>query len=101
MTEAETQALTDFVRARIAEDEAAARKYPELGWDRDRWELGFAFDRGYSEPTDVTIDPARVLAECEAKRLLIERVGNPHWAGFNILALPYADHPDYRQEWKP
>ena len=55
----------------------------------------------YAGPHIARWDPARVLAECEAKRQLIERVGNPDWAGFRILALPYADHPDYQQEWKP
>ncbi|MER8233489.1 DUF6221 family protein [Streptomyces sp. NPDC094049] len=63
-------------------------------------------------------DPARVLAEVEAKRLLLteyaEVRGNEaadyEWAGgwarglgqaVAFLALPYADHPDYRPEWAP
>jgi hypothetical protein len=53
-------------------------------------------------------DPARVLAECEAKRRIVDSEGSPYVEGhvpatrtLRFLALPYADHPDYRQEWKP
>jgi hypothetical protein len=79
-------------------------------------------------------DPARVLAEIETKRRIIElhAIGpcadgpkgvlvcgtcGPHgdstaaWHGgdyawypcdtIKTLALPYADHPDYREEWRP
>lgn len=54
-------------------------------------------------------DPARVLAECEAKRRIVgyHSVPDPHDHGegcpgcdtMRALALPYADHPDYRAEW--
>jgi hypothetical protein len=57
-------------------------------------------------------NPARVLAEVEAKRQIlawIDRVaisGQVTWsfdadAPIRLLALPYADHPDYREEWRP
>lgn len=55
-------------------------------------------------------DPARVLAECEAKRQIVERCAavdfampSTHLAHgvLALLALPYADHPDYRDEWRP
>lgn len=63
-------------------------------------------------------DPSRVLAEVEAKRKIIERhqpVRVGPRAGIDcfadgdlypcdelrLLALPDADHPDYRPEWKP
>lgn len=58
-------------------------------------------------------DPARVLAECEAKRQIVEmawvHLGDDDYAWgmeeakrqiLAVLALPYADHPDYREEWK-
>lgn len=55
-------------------------------------------------------DPARALREVEAKRRILER-HNPcdDWSYGDastcpelcLLALPYADHRDYCQEWKP
>jgi hypothetical protein len=71
------------------------------------------FRRRYGDM--VLWNPARVLAECDAKRRIVER----HRQSFDIcagdcamqevspcptiraLALPYADHPDYCKEWKP
>lgn len=49
-------------------------------------------------------DPARVLAECEAKRRIVEWAsdgeGEFHWSTVLApLAAVYADHPDYREEW--
>lgn len=63
-------------------------------------------------------DPARVLREVEAKRLILaeyesvaedadlsddgDRVLLSSLRGaLKALALPYADHADYREEWKP
>lgn len=60
-------------------------------------------------------DPARVLADVEAKRRIVEEAnlylcdsgpgcGYRTKHGHNVLrllALPYADHPDYREEWRP
>lgn len=70
-------------------------------------------------------DPARVLADVAAKRKLIEYITSPQhlcpkpqddenywWEGgervhrpipcgcLRALAAPYADHPDYREEWR-
>lgn len=50
--------------------------------------------------------PARVLAECEAKRRIIgtlrDEGGDRLFADiFRLLALPLADRPGYREEWKP
>ncbi|MGY0067707.1 DUF6221 family protein [Streptomyces sp. QTS137] len=59
--------------------------------------------------------PARVLAEIEAKRELLRQYEHLKydvtpddltgvWAFEAVLrafALPYADHPDYRDEWRP
>jgi len=109
--------LTEFLLARITEDEEGARIvlsvgiHPELVMDpvAQQWLEHFG--------------PARVLAECEAKRLAIEAAWADHcqiegeWgsgqgqeqmsakddnpAVVEALALPYATHPDYRQEWAP
>jgi hypothetical protein len=68
-------------------------------------------------------DPIRVLAECKAREAIVEHA--QHWfktkrstpEGWTaetatayrmamewtlmLLALPYADHPDYQREWRP
>lgn len=121
--------LSEFLEARIAEDEAVANRYPDLNSGSDHWELLVDFDRDYSEPTAIAIEPARVLAECEAKRRIVA-LHPPRWAvvyrdserllamafdqesvkveaasgpvydpEVRVLALPYADHPDYDEEW--
>jgi len=75
--------LTEVLLAQIAEDEAVAREAITNG----EGSLDWADD---GDPTDMHIarwDPARVLAECEAKRLLIadltserhEVVGGHYW----------------------
>lgn len=62
-------------------------------------------------------DPARVLREVEAKRGVIEQyesIGTPPPGEIGpelsraelgrvlrLLALPYADHPDYDEDWRP
>lgn len=182
--------LTEFLLARIAEDEAAARAAIDPDRPGTHWHwvmdandtpvrhghLQRAQDDGESVslrtveeyPTRSGVgplphfvvqsgdvhgiggehiarwDPARVLAECDAKRRIIElhaswpvlvetppeltqsdsptemtfrltqqiawttqdeyrkRFGNepPTAPMIRTLALPYADHPDYRQEWK-
>lgn len=64
-------------------------------------------------------DPARVLAEVQAKRSMIDHLelAMPRLTPLNewgaaemdelagnmlqLLALPYASHPDYRAEWAP
>jgi hypothetical protein len=110
--------LTEFLLARIAEDEAAARE--------PRW---LAFEHGV-DSYGQEVFAKRVLAECESKRRIVRVHGprdgecdvcNRGWwdedddgteryasmpeaypcLTLRALALPYADHPDYRDEWKP
>lgn len=97
--------LTDFLLARIAEDVEAAT--PGEGWNTEYgiddvpvqfWDYG-----------EVHIGHKRFLAECEAKRQQIAhliRFMEGDYAPWNeeqlqIMATVYADHPDYREEWKP
>lgn len=118
--------LTEFLLARIAEDERAVE--PHRGY-MDWVPLGaIESGDGYAE---CSISAPRVLAECEAKRRIIGEHTYPpgeftalittcprcvdHNDGqgtrghdlsipcptLRMLALPYADHPDYRQEWRP
>ena len=132
-----TLTLTEFLLARIAEDEEAARRGisgqadPENGWGLAQYQgvagltltphVGHIHERVQGEHI-IRWHPARVLAECEAKRRIVERHRgfgfDEEWApeGYcgecegtlsspcatlRLLALPYADHPDYREEWRP
>jgi hypothetical protein len=100
--------LVAFLRARLDEDEQAARD-----GDDACWHIDYCDDEGkrYHE----RFDPARVLREVEAKRRILDEHGSgsdscdAHDASMRsipcdtllLLALPYADHPDYREEWRP
>jgi hypothetical protein len=97
--------LAEFLQARIAEDEEWARAAPPLdaAGVPERLQPGSA---------------ARVLADCEAKRRILQlwaqaeaeatAFASPplgpalgHRAVARFLALPYADHPRYRGDWRP
>lgn len=129
--------LADFLLARIAEDEATARAAAAdvITMGRSDGQTWHARDYEYEgigvngwpdegksggERTPVTDQitawsPARVLAECEAKRRIVARhaVCAPNYDEGNrletrvldwtmrLLALPYADHPDYDESWRP
>jgi len=115
--------LSEFLLARIAEDEAGENTYATA--------IGASTDH----------DQRRWWAECEAKRRIIDlaqqarsqgdvvvtvyggsssappfgAVGGSGGGGgggspgrrtaleqvLRLLALPYADHPDYSEEWRP
>lgn len=136
--------LIEFLLARIAEDEAAACQatagtwtYADGGdvWAGDQPVTLCGFDSAGSlqesiEPWNaehiVRHDPARVLAECAAKRRIVNAYqlaeadlerssGYPRRGGkaalsaacsafryaAMALAVPYADHPDYDETWRP
>jgi hypothetical protein len=109
--------LDEFLLARIAEDERLAAA------DDVRSAASLQPD-GHASP----FDPARVLAECAAKRHIVlscrevrpdTRILGARPAGMGdfplaphdqhqlaavtlaLLALPYAGHRDYRAEWRP
>lgn len=138
--------ITEFLLARIAEDERCARNaspgpwtfsdidsvgggtiydptvaIASVEWDAERVDQRVRRTRP-SWQADATgehiarHDPARVLAECAAKRAIIGLWSDPahigsftgDWdAGYTeaaddalrALAAVYADHPDYKQEW--
>lgn len=110
--------LAEFLLARIADDEQQAREaiaerervapsYPVPDMDFRAWS-----DTGVPA---VLVGAERVLAECEAKRHVIELhySWELHAAGapllevqagaaeaiLRVLATVYADHPDYQEEW--
>ena len=114
--------LTEFLLARIAEDEASA-----MGSQGGAWSTGGM--RMVSQPEGsegweaaapgwVLVEPHHVLAECDAKREIVryyiqlcanaEMVEDPfhyHSTGLlyavRTLAAIYADHPDYDEAWRP
>jgi hypothetical protein len=107
--------LADFLLARIDEENALA-----YAADQDAQTLGPITDDLSAEPGDHRVlhmfcwSPARVLADCEAKRRIVEDYLaqlNSHRSGWDArtprdlplraLALPYSDHADYRDEWRP
>ena len=153
--------LADFLLARIAEDEAVAKAAPcdNAGWFVDpspghdgEWLVDsnpslicYGNSNRDTQEHIARHDPARVLAECEAKRRIVkwhknwpvlvetrpeqsrmdgtvdtvpyrmtkqiawateqqyrERFGSEPPTGpiLRFLALPYADHPDFRDEWR-
>ena len=119
--------LDGFLLARIAEDQRLAAG-AAAATGRSAWDGGVLGDL----PMDVAAhvvhhDPARVLADCAARRRLVLacRDARPdlHLLGVRpegldfpleptdrhqlaaltlaLLALPYAAHPDYRGAWRP
>lgn len=116
--------LADFLRARLDEDEQAARAAfsgqvdPEDGWGAERAEgyrhttitphVGMIHEPVQADHV-VRWNPARVLREVAAKRALmveLDSSGGPetedaYHVVLRRLAAVYADHPDYREEWRP
>ena len=117
--------ITDFLLARIAEDEAVARDCAASVGEHARLEW-IIYEKREIDGEVVEVrrtltpyDPARVLAECEAKRRIVDEyvardedvdlmlgpnvLRQREWSGLRlavrVLAAVYADHPDYQQEW--
>lgn len=95
--------LVEFLKARLDEDEQVAKATVMDGisfWTaQDSW-LGLAAPVVAHAQRH---DPARVLAEVEAKRLqlALHKECDASCYVVRVLALPYASHPDYREEWRP
>lgn len=136
--------LITFLRARLDEDEQAARKAASLcgcHQDAPSWRFGDeatdgrilvaddphphvkrklgrrwngSYDGLFMAEHIARHDPARVLRDVDAKRQIIaecipSRVGGSELelsdalgeVVLAFLALTYAGHPDYREEWRP
>jgi len=140
--------LTDFLTARLDEDEAAARNVLALDYSEGRWRWQSHRPKPYrsalvNERDQILVaamnddvwpsaavadhitrhDPARVLATVAAHRAIVRDHGGRHvcedgMAGerwdddandvveapcdvMRIIGTIYADHPDYRDEWRP
>jgi hypothetical protein len=102
-----TLSLTEFLLARYAEDE----EWAKTAGDAYLRQHGLA--AWLSEPPTPGLF-SRVLADLEAKRQIVAmwQKANANREGtsdiesvlddvLRLLATPYADHPDYREEWKP
>ncbi|MGW3213126.1 DUF6221 family protein [Streptomyces parvus] len=113
--------LAKFLRDRFNEDEHTARRagdsFKQIGetgvivaTDGDRAEeCASANWAGIAEHI-VRHDPARVLAEVNAKRATFHRINEHinmtdldeiHRDLLRLLALPYANHPAYNEKWRP
>ncbi len=134
--------LIAFLNARLGEDERVAKLAAGVPWvaatrmvhvdpaviRENKLAYGrLGFVATVEHAVDLTHiarhDPARVLADVDAKRRVIDLVtdgftvdavtpfdvGDEFDDGYiqayrdiaRLLALPYADHPDYREEWAP
>jgi hypothetical protein len=121
--------LVAFLRARLDDDEWTARAAKPGPWHADGGSVYATHPTdevvGYTDSAEhiARHDPARVLAEVEAKRRLLElhepgemeyvegdvcmacdlRGEGPYYPclTLRLLALPHAEHPDYRDEWRP
>lgn len=120
--------LVEFLHARITEDEALAHDVQvdaRARFDHAEGEEIATSTLVTTDHVSVIYGPARVLAECEAKRCIVEHHRGEPYADepeiyycvvchealggrgdipcptLRLLAMPYADHPDYREEWRP
>lgn len=98
--------ITAFIEARIAEDEAEARK-AEAACEDDLWIV-----TGADNAVGVDYYPERVLRQCAALRKIVESIeelvedgeapslvhATTVWRLAPIAAI-WSDHPDYQQEW--
>lgn len=117
--------LTEFLLARVGEDEAVAWLVAAQQGDRPDTNDGYHWHDEYDL---LHIAPARVLADCEAKRRIVglharidtSLYGYPggdqikatchacrsttldNWPcpTLRLLAQPYADHPDFDERWR-
>jgi hypothetical protein len=93
--------IIEFLEARIAEDEAAVRGLVQMA----QGPSGELVPGAMSSP----LSPARVLAECTAKRKILENVplvtdipaqmGGTSEYVLMCLASVYSQHPDYQEGW--
>ena len=105
--------ITEFLLARIAEDEGLWGAFP----DDSKSEVFEVRSQvhGWVLPVSsmTALSPARMLAECAAKRAIMglhedlgksPRLDAPFAQSatnesLRLLAAVYTDHPDYQQEW--
>ena len=108
--------LITWLRAQLDEDEAEIRKHPD---DDGVWVPGnfeATEESNYPCTPVLLVSKTFALADIDAKRRLLQQFelrGNavratvqPSTGGvwddlLRMLAVPYADQPGYRDEWRP
>jgi hypothetical protein len=127
VSDAKTLTLVEFLTAMLDDDEQTARAAGHgCGYlhehNADWVEVALPSEHNARPSYELRFikrnSPARVLAEVDAKRRIVEEHGanqyrvdpcDAHDANFatipcdtlRLLALPYADHEDYDEEWRP
>jgi len=102
--------LVEFLRARLGEEEEAARaaiaERVRVSRDGEEPDWRFAYWPDLGAPA-VVVGGERVLADVEAKRRIVEREVNSltptTWRRELVLrdlASVYAQHPDYEESWR-
>jgi hypothetical protein len=109
----EAVTLTEFLVERLNEDEADVARIDGVNWSADRVlsEVG-------AKRRIVRLGPSECGGHEDQELLGGHHYPDPAWqncdgcsaaessdavwrAALRALAMPYADHPDYRPEWKP
>lgn len=117
--------LVEFLNARLDEDETVARRAEEspgayrghAAGTAPLWTVSAAsaFGHELGPRGSVEATPGRMLLEVEAKRRIVVKcvdIFSVKWWEYEdapdlacetleLLAMPYADHDDYREEWAP
>jgi hypothetical protein len=121
-----TADLVQFLRARLHQDATEAGKLADDDdYEMEPWQVRRDETGAWDNYAYLRIAKARVLAEVDAKRQTValhsdptghscsitddtgyalnysDVAGDDACTTLRLLALPYADHPDYREEWKP
>lgn len=114
--------IIEFIRARLDEEGSAARAEADLQervFPANEFTIHYEWSRQthhHSGGSGTSLapgapSPSQVIRDIEAKRALLTFCEDDpfcHDGGWaytgrvlELLALPYSDHPDYRQEWAP
>ncbi|CBG71888.1 hypothetical protein SCAB_48371 [Streptomyces scabiei 87.22] len=118
--------MVQWLGQQLDEDERIARVATPGPWEQSGigeygWAVSFSrpgagvevedSDQGRADADFIAAhDPARVLCEIDAKRRIIAAYENYDREApeldvpesvLRLLALPYADRPGYREEWRP
>jgi hypothetical protein len=116
--------LVEFLRDRYDDEARMAQAIGGDRWQADDFDPYGYLDGAVREHI-LCHGPARVLREVEAKRRILDRHQLGSWRShvldadvvtcqacgtpddewpcpdLRLLAMPYADHPDYQPEWAP